>query len=233
VWILKLLENRPARDDFQPVSSQLIFPPGVTSQTIDVRVKGDAASEEMEAFSVFLSNPANAILSAMHGIGTIIDDDVAPTLSITDAFVVEGTSGTNYANFTLRLSLASTELVTVQYATANQTAKEGTDYVPAVGTISFPPGTITNTVKVAIVADALDEANETFEIRLSNSINAILSDEFGSGTIFDDDVVPGLTIADSSLLEGSAGTTNALVTVRLSTASGNKVMVDFVTSERF
>ncbi len=57
-------------------TTQMTFPPGVTTQTVDVQVKGDLLAEPDETFTVALSNPQNATI-AHGGTGTILDDDAA------------------------------------------------------------------------------------------------------------------------------------------------------------
>src|SRR5206468_7922397 len=77
----------------------------------------------------------------------------APSLSIDDVAVLEGSAGTTAAVFTLSLSAPSTQAVTVAFATADGTARAGEDYVAADGTASFAPGQTTATVTVAVNGD--------------------------------------------------------------------------------
>jgi len=74
-----------------------------------------------ETFTVTLSNPVNATLGTASGTATIIDDD-GPAISINDVSVVEGNGGTTNAVFTVSLSAASPQTITVAYATADVTA---------------------------------------------------------------------------------------------------------------
>src|SRR4030095_5766261 len=55
------------------------------------------------------------------------------------------------------LSEASTQAVTVNYATASGTAVAGVDFTPVAGTFTFPPGAIARTVQVLLTSDTLDE----------------------------------------------------------------------------
>ena len=104
----------------------------------------DAADEDAETFTVTLSTPSNATILDGTGTGTITDNDGVqpslPTLSIGDAPVGEGAGN---AVFTVTLSEASTDEVTVAYATADGTAEAGTDYTSTSGTLTFSAGSRT------------------------------------------------------------------------------------------
>ena len=111
-----------------------------------------------------------------------------PALSIGDVAVPEGNTGTSTATFTVSLSAASGQTVTVNYATANGSATAGSDYVTASGTLTFPPGSTTQTLSVTVNGDVAIEPNETFFVNLSGAANATIADAQGVGTITDDDV---------------------------------------------
>ena len=63
-----------------------------------------------------------------------------PSLSISDASRTEGHQGAAQLTFTVSLSSATTQAVTVAYATANGTAVAGSDYQAASGTLVIPAG---------------------------------------------------------------------------------------------
>ena len=117
-----------------------------------------------------------------------------PSLSAGDVSIVEGNSGTKTAVFTVRLtpsgSAAATKPVTVQYATATGTARAGSDYKRASGTLTFLPGQTKKTVPVTIYGDTTPEPNETFKLKLSNPTHALLSIDTATGTIVNDDRFP-------------------------------------------
>ncbi len=96
-----------------------------------------------------LSAPTNATLGRAQAMGTILNDDL-PIMSIADASIVEGNTGTSNLVFTVTLSQSSPQTVTVNYATANGTATAGTDYTAASGTLTFPAGTTTQTITVPV-----------------------------------------------------------------------------------
>ncbi len=77
-----------------------------------------------------------------------------PAISIADASVTEGNSGTTLLTFNLGLSVETSETVTVQWTTANDTATDvDDDYVPASGTVTFLPTVQTATLQVTVKGD--------------------------------------------------------------------------------
>ena len=80
-----------------------------------------------------------------------------PSLFILAPVVVEGHAGTTNAVCIVRLSSPCRLPVTVEYATTDLTAVADMDYVPAVGILTFPPGTTNQTISVAVNGDRLDE----------------------------------------------------------------------------
>src|SRR6186997_2238636 len=126
-----------------------------------------------------------------------------PELSIDDATVTEGNSGTVTATFTVTLSSASDQIVTALFATADDTASAPDDYLPAGGPLIFEPGQTTQTVDVTVNGDTIDEVDETYFVNLSEAFNATISDGQGLGTITDDDV-PSISIADAIVTEGDS-----------------------------
>ena len=110
-----------------------------------------------------------------------------PTLSVNDASVNEGQSGTTNATFTVTLSSASLGSVTVGYATSNGSATAPGDFTSTSGTLTFTPGATTRTVNVPVVGDTQVEGNETFTLLLSGPVGATIGDGSGAGTIVNDD----------------------------------------------
>ena len=111
----------------------------MTTQTVTVQVQGDLLDEIDETFFVNLTSPTNATILDGQGIGTITDDDDAPTISINDVTVTEGNAGTTSATFTISLSAASGQTVTVTAATANGTAVAPGDYTAVAATVGTSP----------------------------------------------------------------------------------------------
>jgi hypothetical protein len=175
-----------AGSDYQTASGRLTFAPGEKTQTVTVLVNGDRVGEPNETFLVNLSGATGgAVIIDGQGVGTIVDDE--PRLSINDVSRVEGNSGTTLFVFTVTLSAASDVPVTVNFATANGTAKAGEDYDAQSGTLTFAPGETTRTISIVVRGDKKKEANETFFVNLSGASGAFALDWQGIGTILDDE----------------------------------------------
>ncbi|WP_425520907.1 putative Ig domain-containing protein [Xanthomonas hortorum] len=179
------------------------IPAGSSSATFTVLVNGDTLSEPNETFFVNVSNISGASAGDVQGQGTIVNDDAQPALSIDDVSVNEGNSGTTTATFTVSLSAASGQTVSVNYATADGTATAGSDYVARSGTLTFAPGTTAQGVAITVNGDTAVEPNETFSVGLSGASNASIARATGAGTILNDDVV--VTVGPASLPAATAG----------------------------
>jgi hypothetical protein len=198
--------------DYQGVVGGLVtFSPGETTQTLAVTVYGDLKLEGDETFFVNLGSPTNATLADSQGLGTILNDDPAPQLSIGDVQVVEGNSGTTNAVFPVTLSNPSSVAVSASWSTADGTATlANSDYVQVSGgTVAFPANTTgPQYVTVLVNGDTTPEPDEVFYVDLSGASGAALLKARGVGEILDDDVVnPGVsafTIVSDSV--GSAAT---------------------------
>jgi chitinase len=174
-----------ASGDYQATSGSVTFAVNQTTQIIHVPINGDRLAEGDEFFYVNLGGGYYAT-----GYGTIVDDE--PRISINGASVAEGDSGTKLLTFTVSLSAAYDQTVTVRYSTKDGSATAGTDYVATSGTLTFLSGQTSKTFTVAIKGDRNKESDEYFYVLLSNaSNNALLAATDGLGTILNDDGVKG------------------------------------------
>jgi LPXTG-site transpeptidase (sortase) family protein len=70
--------------DYTTTSNVLTFAPGETSKTLGVPILEDLIDEPAETFFVNLSNPTNSTITDPTGVGTILDNDPIPSISIND-----------------------------------------------------------------------------------------------------------------------------------------------------
>ena len=118
-------------------------------------------------------------IPAVSGSATVqIDDvelfagaEVTPTISLSaaSAEVIEGATAT----INVRLNVAPTTPITIDYATSDGTAGAD-DYSPEAGTLTFAAGETTKTVSIATIDDAAEEPRETLALTLSNAVGAAL-----------------------------------------------------------
>jgi hypothetical protein len=202
--------------DYASATGTATFAAGESTVTVTVGTAGDSLDESDETFTLALGNAVNATISDGTGVGTIVDNDPPPSVSIGNATVTEGNSGSTPATFTVTLSTASGQTVTVDWSTHDGTAAAGSDYTAASGTVTFAAGTTTQTVSVDVLGDAVYEGNEAFTVTLSNPSNVTIADGTGDGTIVDDDNRPP-TCSVASASPGSLWPPNhKLVTITVS-----------------
>ncbi len=208
--------------DYLATTGALAFAPGETSKTVSVVINGDMTPEAHETFRLTLSSVVNAAVVDGIADGTILNDDT--TISIGDASIIEGDSGTQNASLVVSLSHASALPVSINLATGTGTATLNTDYTivgPVV--ITFNPGETSKPYVISVVGDTVVEPNETVVVNLSSPTNAAINDGQGVLTILNDDTQ--ISINDVSMLEGDSGTKLFTFTVSLSAASAKTVTV--------
>lgn len=224
-------ETATAGVDYSVSGTEVIFSPGITTATINTTIFGDTDDEPDETFRLQFASP-NADLLNSSATGTIIDDDGLSSLSISGGqTVMEGNTGTQTIPLTVTLSPASSQPVSVNYATEAGTATAGSDFVSNSGTLSFAVGETGKTITVTINNDEIDEFDETFGVRLSSPTNAILSTDYAAIDLQDNDTASfGLTPSPRmDVTEGNIGTTAAVFTVTMSIPAEYTATVDYNT----
>lgn len=152
----------------------------------------------------------------------------APGISVADASATEASGA---ATVTVSIPAPTAQDVTVTLTTAHGTATAPADYTATSTTVVIPAGQVSASVVVPLVNDALDEADETFTVTLSNPTGGVLGVAQRTVTIVDDDPLPALRIADAAVVEGNTGTAALTFTVALSAVSGRPVTVNATTSD--
>lgn len=215
--------------DYTAQAGQLIFAPGETSKTVQIDILGDTLNELDDTFNVVLSNPEGASLAAGVGLGTILNDDPEPTISIAaPASITEGDADA-VSIFTVTLSAASGKTITVQYATQGGTAGAGSDFIATTGTLTFNPSETSKAIPITIVGDLIDEGTEQFQVVLSAPTNATLTTDTAEATIVDNDPRPTVAVSSPSITEPTVGTATLSFVVTLSKASGQELIFDYGT----
>jgi hypothetical protein len=174
--------------DYVHLDRDVTIPPGRQVWPVVVQVDGDPFDEADESFVLDVSANRETHLHDPEGIGFISDDDAPPAITVGDVSVAEGSGpGTTPLSFSVSLSAPSGLPVWVSYATADGTARAGSDFADATGTLGFAPGETTKRVTVEVARDSTDEPSETFFLKLTGPVGATLATGQAQATIVDDD----------------------------------------------
>jgi len=135
-----------------------------------------------------------------------------------------------FARFTVRLSGASAQPISVNYGTSAVTAANFSDFTPTNGTLTFTPGQTALTVDVPLIANATVESTEHFLLTLSNPVNSTITKAVGWATIIDNDAatgIPTVKIGDQIVDEASG---RVSVVVTLDRPSSGAVSINYATA---
>ncbi|MCY4604357.1 MAG: putative Ig domain-containing protein [Gemmatimonadetes bacterium] len=218
-------------------------------QPVRVATRDDGDDENNENFTLMLSEPmiadenlATPTIADGSAVGTIIDNDGPPSLSVEGMSATEGKPVEFMVKLTLSNDMTRTEAVTVDFATSPGTATAA-DFKENRGTLTFAADAtgekLMQMVSVATTDDDISEEAETFTLTLSNvSSNATIGTGTATGTINDNDGTPSLSVKDAEAAEGSrmafavsmtkASTEPVTVTYEAILAAGNTAsLLDF------
>ena len=194
-----------AGDDYTaiPSGTSLTFVPGSSNQCTDVVTLDDAVAEANETFSVTLSNPTNATVGSPNATTVTIDDnDAAPVVSMKSA-TLRTRESDGSVTVCATLSLVSSSAVMVDIASGGGTATAGADYtaIPTNTGLTFTPGSTEQCLDISVADDEIDEAEETFDVTLSNVTGggATLGTQTATTVTIGDNDTRGVTVSESDL----------------------------------
>jgi len=223
--------------DYTQISATtLTFNPGegLAGKAVTVTTLDDSLYENQEHFTVALSNAsANATINTGVGDGYIDDDGDKVQISINDPVAVTE-NGSIIFTVTLSQDVPTGQTVTVDYATADDTAVQPGDYTRiSTQTMTFNAGEglAGKTITVTTLDDTLVENQEHFTVALSNaSANATISDATGDGYINDDGDKYQISI-DSPVAVTEGGNVVFTVSLHQDVIAGQTVTVDYATGD--
>ena len=177
------LQGTSGLDDLTPAQGQLVFEDQVASQNLTLTVLSDNLPEPDEVFTVVLTTPgggATLASSNTQASVTILANDSPLRWSL--AQVEADESGGSVQLTILRGQLEDGSSAgdlsvptTVQVSTTAGSATSSDDFNPLSVTITFPAGSTSQTVSIAIVDDSIPEGDEIFTVTLSSpSADAVL-----------------------------------------------------------
>ncbi|MDS1137542.1 beta strand repeat-containing protein, partial [Nitratireductor indicus] len=200
--------------DYTGATLTVTIPSGSTSGIVVINPSADLSVEADETVVVSIQSGSGYTIGApSSATGTILNDDLG-VLTINNATIPEGDSGTQAIPFTISLSSpAGPGGVTFDIATADGTATAGEDYqAKSMVGATIAPGESTYVFSVDVYGDTSNEPNETFFVNITNVTNAITGDGQGVGTIVNDDLA-GPSITSISPNNGpEAGGTSVTIT---------------------
>jgi hypothetical protein len=193
-WVAQYTPGAPVK----PWIGQWQYVPLPRPATVTMTAPGTPGNYELRLFS---NDSYTTIASCMFQVA-----GGGPTLSINDVMVTEGNAGMVNASFTVTLFPTASGTVTVNWATADGTATQPSDYAPGSGVLTFTPGQTTKTVTVVVNGDMASEGNETFFVNLTGASGAGVSDAQGQATIMNDDMAGPMTCPASPVPPGGSYT---------------------------
>jgi len=122
-----------------------------------------------------------------------------PDVSIADASVLEGDSGTTDMVFNVTLSDTTSMDVDVNYTVAADSATDGVDFTAVPGMVTIPAGSLLGTLSVPVHGDTIMEGIETLTVTLTGALSATVADGTATGTILDDEHSVTFTAATGAL----------------------------------
>lgn len=182
--------------DFNGSTTPVTIDPGGVTGNVVVQINGDQTYETDETFTINITTSLNAFILNSQVLGTIVNDDPLPSISVSDASIAEGDTGTRGVVFNIALSNPSFQSISVTATTSDNTAAAGSDYLARSGSITFNAGQVAAIFTVFVNGDTLSEPSETFVLNLANATNATISRGRAVGTIFDNDA-PALLVDNS------------------------------------
>jgi len=220
--------------DYTPQSGTMIWLDGdTTNRTITVAVLNDGVYESLNEelrlqltnitggalggsasrriFIRNVDNPAQATVSLGHTTLVRYEDTGGPGLSVPWTFRSPGLAAG----------------ATVDYTLIPGTATPGVDYPATGGTISVGVGF--GFFAIPIPDDALDESPETFTVRLSNPVGAVIGQGETQVTIIDNDVPSFVEVRETTRVV-SESAANIVFTVTRTAHSVGEVTIDYTTT---
>ncbi|MFM6267373.1 MAG: beta strand repeat-containing protein, partial [Dolichospermum sp.] len=203
----------------------ITFAAGASTATLTIDPTADTIVESNETVALTLAAGTGYTIGTTAAVtGTITNDDLLPNLNLSaNQTIVEGNTNPQNVTYTVTLSNASTQTITVQYATANGTAIAGADYTSTSGTLTFNPGVTSQVINIPILNDSLNEANETFSLTLNSPTNASLGTSQTVTTTITDTLsaaatttlptnVENLTLTGTTAINGTGNAGNNVIT---------------------
>lgn len=166
---LEVVTGTASGSDYSlPPLTGLTLPRGMTSVSIPIAAVADDIREGDETFGLQIVSPRHAIAPSTQTQITISDQSVSPTVTIAAATATEG----SLLTFTVSLSADANTAVTFDFATEDQTAISGENYIARSGRLTIPSGQRSTTISIQGRDDGLFKPNQTLRLHVFNIAGA-------------------------------------------------------------
>ncbi|MDH5232851.1 MAG: hypothetical protein OEY38_22575, partial [Gammaproteobacteria bacterium] len=211
--------------DFTATSGTLSWIDADTAtKTIIVPLSDDTTQENLETFSVQLSNPIGTSIGDATATVYVYDDDSSIRVLNT---IIGYREDAGNAIISVARDGKNVGAVSVDYTTVANTAIAGSDYTTTSGTLNWSDGdAATKTIIVPLSDDTTQENLETFSVQLSNPIGTSIGDATATVYVYDDD--SSIRVVNTIIgYRENAG--NAIISVARDGKNVGAVSVDYTT----
>ncbi len=196
--------------NYTTTRGSLIFADGETTKTVVIPIlKDNQVSLANKTFTFAVQNPVGGATLGYPRSSqiSIVDSDLMIGFE-TDKLTVREDAGK--ATLNVSRSFGGPATLTVDYATADGTGHDGTNYAAVSGRLIFSIGEYSKTVTVPIINNDLIEGNKTVKVVLSNpSDRAVLGTNTATITVLDDD--GSLIVPSGFALVGEEAPANGVI----------------------
>jgi len=156
--------------DYTAASGDVAFTPGQTTAGFGIEILSDLLDEPDEVFFLGLSDANGGVIGTPQVQGRILDND---PMSVINGVPVSICEVHPDVSVFFELDAPSAFDLSFDWATRDRTAAAGQDYVAAAGHALIPAGTTRTGIRVDLIDDQEREADEFFEIFVSNVENGV------------------------------------------------------------
>jgi uncharacterized delta-60 repeat protein len=192
-----------AGEDYTEQNGTLQFGPLEATRTITIPISKNAPAGPDRSFQVQLEHPSPGALVQFqdHVTVTIVNSDQGIQFA-TDTFSANENSGT--AEVTVARGGDGSKAAIVDYATTDQSARAGADYLARTGTIAFAPGELSQTIQIPLLDNGVVDGDRSFGVELLNPrAGEVLGPRTNATLVIMDNERP--TVVDPSFDPGQGG----------------------------
>jgi len=216
--------------DYAGITNTLSFAPTERLKLISIPILNDSLTEANKTFRITLINPTGGTLGVTKMTTvTIVDNDQGLQFESATYSVAEDAGA---VLITVTRGDDTNSAASVDYATSDLTATNGSGYTGTTNTLAFAPGDKAKLVSVPILNDGITEPTKTFQVTLSNPSGEVLGTRSTTTvTLQDNDPGLGFELSSYSVCEQAQAGEITLLVVRGNDGALGAINVDYATSD--